>query len=334
MAFLDNDGVLYLWSKIKSAFAGKGEAVTSITRSGTTFTATKADGTTFTFTQQDNTVAKTATTPKANGTAAVGSETAYAAGDHVHPTDTTRAAASDLTSHTGNTTVHITANERSAWNAKTSNTGTVTKVSTGIGLTGGDITGSGTVKAKLKSETAHTASSATPTNESGKQYAVGVDKDGYLSVNVPWTDNDTKALGSMTGTLAVGHGGTGATTLTGIVKGNGASAMSAAAASDVVSLLGTTAVNRATADSSGNNIADTYAKKTEIAGVYKYKGSVSSASNLPASPSTGDVYNIEASSTYGAAGANVAWNGTAWDSLGEIFTIAAMTNAEIDAICV
>lgn len=42
------------------------------------------------------------TTPKANGTASVGSETKVARGDHIHPTDTTRAAASDLTSHTGN----------------------------------------------------------------------------------------------------------------------------------------------------------------------------------------------------------------------------------------
>lgn len=33
---------------------------------------------------------KTTTTPKMNGTAAVGSETKYAAGDHVHPTDTSR----------------------------------------------------------------------------------------------------------------------------------------------------------------------------------------------------------------------------------------------------
>ena len=76
--------------------------------------------------------------------------------------------------------------------SKTANTGTVTKVSTGIGLTGGDITTTGTVKAKLKSETAHTADSATPTNTANRQYAVGVDKSGYLSVNVPWTDTNTK----------------------------------------------------------------------------------------------------------------------------------------------
>lgn len=72
----------------------------------------------------------------------------------------------------------------------TKNTGTVTKVSTGAGLTGGDITGTGTVKAKLKSETAHTADSAAPTNAASRQYPVGVDKSGYLSVNVPWTDTD------------------------------------------------------------------------------------------------------------------------------------------------
>lgn len=37
------------------------------------------------------------TTPKMNGTAAVGTEAGFSRGDHVHPTDTTRAAASDLT---------------------------------------------------------------------------------------------------------------------------------------------------------------------------------------------------------------------------------------------
>ena len=67
--------------------------------------------------------------------------------------------------------------------------GTVTKVSTGVGLTGGDITSTGTVKAKLKSETAATADSAAMGNTENRQYAVGVDKSGYLSVNIPWTDH-------------------------------------------------------------------------------------------------------------------------------------------------
>jgi len=84
-----------------------------------------------------------------------------------------------------------------------------------------------------------------------------------------------------------------------------------------------------------NTVESTYAKKADIVGMYKYKGSVSTATSLPTSGQTaGDVYNIETASAYGSAGMNVAWDGSKWDSLGEIFTITSMTNAEIDAICV
>lgn len=51
-----------------------------------------------------------------------GSSDAYARGDHVHPTDTSRASASDLTSHTSDSTAHVTAAERTTWNAKASTT--------------------------------------------------------------------------------------------------------------------------------------------------------------------------------------------------------------------
>lgn len=70
-----------------------------------------------------------------------------------------------------------------------------------------------------------------------------------------------------------------------------------------------------------------------VSGLYKYKGSVATASLLPSSGQTiGDVYNIESSSSYGGPGMNVAWDGTDWDPLGEIFTITSVTNAEIDTI--
>lgn len=88
--YLDYNGLSHFWDKLKEKFATKAQAISNITRSGTTFTATRADGTTFTFTQQDNTVAKTTTTPKMDGTATIGTETKYAAGDHVHPSDTSR----------------------------------------------------------------------------------------------------------------------------------------------------------------------------------------------------------------------------------------------------
>lgn len=78
-----------------------------------------------------------------------------------------------------------------------------------------------------------------------------------------------------------------------------------------------------------------YAKKADIVGTYKYKGSVDTASALPTSgQTTGDVYNIVASSSYGPAGCNVAWNGSDWDSLGGIFTITSISNSELDTICI
>lgn len=89
----------------------------------------------------------------------------------------------------------------------------------------------------------------------------------------------------------------------------------------------------------GYGISDAYTKaqtdsaiSNAVSGLYRYKGSVASADKLPASPATGDVYNIETASKYGAAGANVAWNGSAWDSLGEVFSITAISNTEIDDI--
>lgn len=70
------------------------------------------------------------------------------------------------------------------------------------------------------------------------------------------------------GTLKISRGGTGASSLgTGIVyhSSDNAAALSIASASDIVSALGATAVNRATSDSSGNKISTTYAPKASPA---------------------------------------------------------------------
>ena len=73
--------------------------------------------------------------------------------------------------------------------------------------------------------------------------------------------------------------------------------------------------------------AGNYALKSEIAGVYKLKGSVATVSALPTTGNeVGDVYNVEAD------GSNHAWTGTAWDNLGGSFTIEIATDAEIDAL--
>lgn len=56
----------------------------------------------------------------------------------------------------GTTLSLVTTGEKAAWNAKTANTGTVTKVTAGTGLTGGDITTTGTIALATSGVTAGT----------------------------------------------------------------------------------------------------------------------------------------------------------------------------------
>lgn len=75
-------------------------------------------------------------------------------------------------------------------------------------------------------------------------------------------------------------------------------------------------------------LESTYAKKTDITSMYKHKGSVATVADLPASATAGDVYNVT------ATGMNYVWvdSTTGWDALGEVFSIDAITNSEIDTI--
>ncbi len=76
-----------------------------------------------------------------------------------------------------------------------------------------------------------------------------------------------------------------------------------------------------------------YTRQSDIEGMYRYRGSVMAGELLPTEGlEVGDVWNIESDSQYGAAGANVAWNGVAWDTLGEVFKVPTMTDSEIDEI--
>ncbi len=83
------------------------------------------------------------------------------------------------------------------------------------------------------------------------------------------------------------------------------------------------------------NIEATYAKKTDISGVYKYKGTKTTYSALPTSGNkSGDVWNIEAADdAHGVkAGDNVAWNGTGWDNLSGILEVPEISTDDIDAL--
>ena len=74
---LDENGVLYLWGKIKALMPSKTSQLTN--DSGYITSSDIPEG-----------AAASTTTPKMDGTAAVGSEKAFARGDHVHPSDTSK----------------------------------------------------------------------------------------------------------------------------------------------------------------------------------------------------------------------------------------------------
>ncbi|RHU94314.1 hypothetical protein DXC04_10955 [Dorea sp. OM07-5] len=87
---------------------------------------------------------------------------------------------------------------------------------------------------------------------------------------------------------------------------------------------------------SATEMSNMYAKKSDITGVYRPKGSVADASKLPTSDQqSGDVWSIEADSAFGPAGTNVVWTSDGkWDNLGGIVTMEELTQADIDEICV
>nr|DAV02131.1 MAG TPA: hypothetical protein [Crassvirales sp.] len=80
----------------------------------------------------------------------------------------------------------------------------------------------------------------------------------------------------------------------------------------------------------------TYAKKSDISNVYKFKGTKTNYADLPTTGVvTGDVWNItNADAEHGIkAGDNVAWNGTAWDNLSGVTDLSAYaTTSTTDAI--
>ena len=90
--------------------------------------------------------------------------------------------------------------------------------------------------------------------------------------------------------------------------------------------------------------AGNYAKKTDIASVYKYMGSVENYAALPTEgQEVGHVYNVKAADkSHGIkAGDNVAWDGTAWDVLAgtvdltgylQTSDLVEVTEEEIDAM--
>lgn len=88
--YLDYDGLALYDEKIKQVIGGKVDKDGSKVLSTNDYTTAEKNKLAGIATGATANTAST-TTPKMDGTASAGSETAYAKGDHVHPTDTTRA---------------------------------------------------------------------------------------------------------------------------------------------------------------------------------------------------------------------------------------------------
>lgn len=354
MAYLDKDGVSKLWAKVKTLF---NKGITGLSVSGRTITYTKGDGTTGTITTQDTNTTygafKGATASADGGTGLVpapvkGNEGRFLKGDGTWgiPVNTTYGVVSksanglapQLPNETS-TTKYL--RQDGTWAVPPNQTyNKATQSYDGL-MAKED-------KTKLDGI------------ETGAQ--VNVDSFGAITANgttfeapAPGAGVEFKSTGAATVSIdEFGNVIFGATNTTySDATQNAHGLMSTADKTKLDNLpsmteLDSNFLRKTTATSTfltqtdaantyltQANASNTYAKKTDITGMYKYKGSVADASKLPTTGQvTGDVYNIETSSQYGGAGMNVAWDGTKWDPLGEIFTITAITSAEIDAICV
>lgn len=76
-------------------------------------------------------------------------------------------------------------------------------------------------------------------------------------------------------------------------------------------------------DKTVNIDLSTYAKKSDIASAYNYKGSKATYANLPTTGNeVGDVWNVESD------GMNYAWTGSAWDALGASVDLSGYATTE------
>lgn len=389
MAYLDNNGVTYLWNKIKALF---NKGITNLSVNGRTITFTKGDGTTETINTQDTNTTygnfKGATASADGGSGLVpaptkGNEGKYLKADGTWgtPANTTYADMKGATSSTAGTHGLVPAPAAGKQSQYLRGDGTW---ATPTNTTYSDATQSahGLMSVDDKKKLDGIASGANnyvhPTSSGNKHIPSGGSAGQILRWSADGTaiwgaDNDTTysdfkaaASGDAMGTHglvpapAAGHetmvlfgsgywgslqtraynpsadkcgfwitrdGGEAAVDLCGFVFSG--------ATSSAAGVMSATDKSKLDALPTNATLSSTYAKKSEITNMYKYCGSVASSDKLPTTGQrVGDVYNIEAASKYGGAGMNVAWNGTAWDPLGEIFTITAITNAQIDAICV
>lgn len=326
--YLDNDGVLYLWNKVKALF---NKGITGLKVSGRTITYTKGDGSTGTITTQDTTYGVVSKT--ANGLAPMlpneSTTTKYLRqdGSWVVPPDTKY------------THPSYTAKSNGLYKVTVDGTGHVSAV---VAISKEDITDLG-IPSKDTTYSVASQSANGLMSYTDKKKLDGIEEganktvvDSVMSdastnpvqnkIVKEYIDDKIPVPPQTNGTYYMIADVSTAGSITDInwripdiATSNHAGFMSAEMASKL----------------NGFQNASAYALKNDITNMYKYKGSVPNSSNLPTSgQQVGDTYNIVNASTYGPAGTNVSWDGSKWDALGGLFEIESITNAELDEICV
>ena len=302
--------------------------------------------------------AASTTTPKMDGTATTGTELAFARGDHVHPSDTTKVdketgkglSTNDLTNvlkgnydaaYTHSVAPHAPSNAEKNVIVGIQKNGTDVSVNTTtrkanivVPTKVSDLTNdTGFITASEVPET-YTLPDATATVKGGVKIGNNVK---VVGATISVDDASASAKGVVQLAIAAADDDTKAATAGALYDVNiDLSAKIAAKQSPATSL-------------AGYGITDAYTKtevNSMVSSVLHYKGTKTSYSDLPKTGNVvGDVWNIEESSPgyHVNAGDNVAWNGTTWDVLAGTMDLSAyvqtselreITEGEIKSICV
>ena len=306
--YLDDNGLLYLWGKIKSLVTGSVPTKTSELTNDSGF---------ITADDVPEGAQASSTSPKMDGTASVGSETAFARGDHRHPSDTSKQdTISDLATIRSGAAAGATAYQKPSGGIP--DTDLSADVNASLALANSAIQSHQDISGKAdKSATVSTVTYNTTAKKITK------------TINGSTTDVVTAAK-------IVTDGG-------GITSHQDISGLAPKASP---ALSGTPTAPTAAAGTNTTQIATTAfvtsAVNTAVSSLYKVKGTKATYSALPTTGNvTGDVWNVTAAYGTYPAGTNWVWNGEEWDALGGSIDLsgyvlqsdlATITNAEIDTI--
>lgn len=334
--YLDSNGLLYLWGKIKAIVPTKTSQITN-------------DSGYITSNDIPEGAAASTTSPKMDGTAAAGTEMAFARGDHVHPSDTKKV---DKVAGKGLSTNDLTNDLKSNYDAAYTHSqtahapaGAQANVLESVQVNGTALT----ITSKAVNVNVPTKTSQI-TNDSGFITAEDV-PDAYTlptaSASVLGGVKVGTNISVSSGTISVANASTAAKGVVQLSSAtNSTSASTAATSSAVKSAYDLAAGKQSPATTlAGYGITDAYTKSqidSKLTSAMTYKGTKDTYADLPTTNNTvGDVWNVTAAdASHGVkAGDNVAWNGESWDALsgtvdlsGYVMTTDAITNAEIDSI--